>query len=227
LYTQSIRDLICKGVDAGHIDCLSHSALQDPESIRSILKDALDVRSLYDPQVLRTILIRTIPTGQAYHHLEEIVEDTKKLTRENICRIHSFLMRNSRVSLNLDSYASPGSTRTLTRKTLVISGMAKIQSCPYPAVDDELDDICKMGVVSTLNNLMFRTLHNSVMPCCPLSKKIISNISTTGPTVTHSELQAGYISPSPAASHSRSEFFHIISVIFYPPLNCDVFLFFY
>lgn len=47
--TQSTRDLICRGVDAGLIDCLPHSALRDPDIIRSILKDTLDVRSLYDP----------------------------------------------------------------------------------------------------------------------------------------------------------------------------------
>ena len=45
---QSTRDLICEGVDAGLIDCLAHSALQDPDIIRSILKDTLNVRSLYD-----------------------------------------------------------------------------------------------------------------------------------------------------------------------------------
>lgn len=47
---QSTRDLICGGVDAGLIDCLPHSALQDPDIIRSILKDTLDVRSLYYTQ---------------------------------------------------------------------------------------------------------------------------------------------------------------------------------
>lgn len=111
------------------------------------MKDALDVRSLRS--LVLDILSDNITYWQAYHQLEEITQDTKKLTRENICRIHSYLMRNSRVSLNSDSYISPGSTRSMTRKTLVNSGVANIQGCPYPAVDKELDNICRTGIVST------------------------------------------------------------------------------
>jgi hypothetical protein len=128
LTERSSQDIIRRGVDAGFIDCLPRSALQDPDIIKSILKDTLI----------------------AYHQLEEITNDTKKLTRENICRIHSHLMRNSRVTPNSESYIPPGFTRSLTRKTIAVPGVTKIQRCPYPAVDDELNYICKMGVVSTI-----------------------------------------------------------------------------
>ena len=59
-------------------------------------------------------------------------------------------MRNSRVTPDSEFYIAPGSTRCMTRNTVIISGVAKIQCCPYPTVDNELDYICKMAVVSTL-----------------------------------------------------------------------------
>lgn len=129
------------------------------------MKDTLNVRFIIRSLVLGRLISlkksffskkkkQTKTYWQAYHQLEEIATDTKKLTRENICVIHNYLMRNNQVSLNLDFYVSPGSTRTLTRKSLVQTlinlGVAKIQSCPYPAVDEELDYICKMGAVSNL-----------------------------------------------------------------------------
>lgn len=60
-------------------------------------------------------------------------------------------MWNSRVTPDSDFYNTPGATRSVTRKTVIIPGVTKIQCCPYPAVDGELDYICKMAVVSLFN----------------------------------------------------------------------------
>ncbi|KAK0190378.1 fido domain-containing protein [Armillaria mellea] len=44
-----------------------------------------------------------------------------------------------------ETYIPPGQTRTSTKKTVVIAGNYKIQCCPFPEVDNELEYICKMA----------------------------------------------------------------------------------
>lgn len=128
------------------------------------------IHSLYVPLLfLKPYQLNTVTYWQAYHQLGEITDDTKKLTRENICRIHNYLMRNSRVMPDSDLYMTPGSTRSLTRKTVIVLGVTKIQCCPYPAVDDELDYMCKMAVVSTIP-LTFEP--SSLVTTCKTKKKI-------------------------------------------------------
>ncbi|KAK0441257.1 fido domain-containing protein [Desarmillaria tabescens] len=51
-------------------------------------------------------------------------------------------METSRFS---ETYTPPGRTRAWTRKTVIIAGNYKIQCCPFPEVDNELDYICKMA----------------------------------------------------------------------------------
>ncbi|KAF8797596.1 hypothetical protein BYT27DRAFT_7125328 [Phlegmacium glaucopus] len=72
-----------------------------------------------------------------------------------------------------DAYIAPGSTRSLTRKTVIVTGVTKIQCCPYPVVDDELDYICKMAV-QYINNWSNRNpfgvaswLHLAIARCLP------------------------------------------------------------
>ncbi|KIJ60752.1 hypothetical protein HYDPIDRAFT_98137 [Hydnomerulius pinastri MD-312] len=38
-----------------------------------------------------------------------------------------------------------GETRTVTRKTVIVAGTYKVQCCPFPQVDKELDYFCKMA----------------------------------------------------------------------------------
>ncbi|KAI0051296.1 hypothetical protein FA95DRAFT_1485559 [Auriscalpium vulgare] len=40
-------------------------------------------------------------------------------------------------------YITPGETRKVTQRTVIVSGARPIQLCPYPLVDEELEHICK------------------------------------------------------------------------------------
>jgi hypothetical protein len=68
-YNQSTQDLIHKGVDAGSIECLPYSVLQDSDIIKTILKDTLVVRSLYDPypDVLSVKMLAGVPSARGNH----------------------------------------------------------------------------------------------------------------------------------------------------------------
>ncbi|KAG6911000.1 hypothetical protein DXG01_005415 [Tephrocybe rancida] len=114
-----------RGVSDGTVSCVSEtdSMLHDSYIIKEIVSDTL----------------------AAYDLLEEIIQDPKALTKNLICQIHARLMKSSRILPNSSSYISPGVTRTITRKTVVISGTYSVECCPYPKVDDELEYICKMA----------------------------------------------------------------------------------
>ncbi|KAI0317245.1 fido domain-containing protein [Amylostereum chailletii] len=42
-------------------------------------------------------------------------------------------------------YIAAGETRAVTRRTVILTGSYSIQCCPFPAVDEELEYICKMA----------------------------------------------------------------------------------
>ncbi|KIM47313.1 hypothetical protein M413DRAFT_64116 [Hebeloma cylindrosporum] len=42
-------------------------------------------------------------------------------------------------------YIPAGKTREETRKTVIVAGTYKIECCPFPRVDEELEYICKMA----------------------------------------------------------------------------------
>ena len=44
-------------------------------------------------------------------------------------------------------YIPAGKTRTETWKTVIVAGSYKVECCPFPDVDGELEYICKMAKV--------------------------------------------------------------------------------
>ncbi|KIM36009.1 hypothetical protein M413DRAFT_449459 [Hebeloma cylindrosporum] len=121
LTEESIRDLLRRGVSEGMVAVLPQSSLRDSSKIKNILNDTL----------------------AAYKILSELCDDLTSLDSATICRIHSCLMKTCRYGdLN---YVPAGKTRTETRKTVIVSGAYKIECCPFPDVDKELEYICKMA----------------------------------------------------------------------------------
>jgi len=99
----------------------------------------------------------------------------------------------------------------MTRKTLV-SGVAKIQSCPYPAVDDELNYICKMGV-QYINNWSNRNpfgvaswLHFAIARCLPFEKGngLLARLLASIPLIRER------YPPVYIAMHQKAEFYHAV-----------------
>jgi hypothetical protein len=64
------------------------------------------------------------------------------LDKDAICGIHSRLMKTCRFS-DLH-YIPAGKMHTETQKTVIVAGVYKIECCPFPEVDGELEYICKM-----------------------------------------------------------------------------------
>lgn len=83
---------------------------------------------------------------QAYNFLGTLATDPKPLNKDVICSIHACLMNTCRFS-DGRHYIAAGKTRTETRKTVIIGGSAKIECCPFPDVDMEVEYICKMAKV--------------------------------------------------------------------------------
>ena len=82
---------------------------------------------------------------QAYKLLSELPDIQEGFDKATICRIHSRLMKTCQFS-DL-RYIAAGKTRTETRKTVVVAGTYKIECCPFPEVDEELEYIFKMAKV--------------------------------------------------------------------------------
>lgn len=116
----SAQDLIQRGIADGIVDTQPQSCIHDASMIKSILNDILE----------------------AYQLLSAVVADPSKLTPGLACDVHARLMETSRFG---ETHIPPGQTRTSTKKTVVIAGNYKIQCCPFPEVDNELDYICKMA----------------------------------------------------------------------------------
>lgn len=94
---------------------------------------------IHNALMIRSILNDTLA---AYELLPAVVADPSKLTPDLIRDVHARLMKTNSFG---ETYIPPGQTRTLTKKTVVIAGNYKIQCCPFPDVDNELDYICKMA----------------------------------------------------------------------------------
>jgi hypothetical protein len=71
------------------------------------------------------------------------------LDKDAICHVHSRLMKTCRFS-DLH-YIPAGKTRTETRRTVIVGGAYKIECCPFPEVDGELEYICKMAKVRLID----------------------------------------------------------------------------
>ena len=84
------------------------------------------------------MLIRTL--RQAYKLLYELRDNAA------ICCAHSLFMKSCQYS-DL-CYIPAGKTRTETWKTVIVAGAYKIECCPFPDVDRDLEHICKMARVS-------------------------------------------------------------------------------
>ena len=82
---------------------------------------------------------------QAYKLLSGLNENVEGINNAAICRIHSCLMKACQFSAS--HYTPAGKTRTETRKTVIVAGAYKIECCPFPNVDAELEYICRMAKV--------------------------------------------------------------------------------
>ncbi|KAF8644876.1 hypothetical protein AX16_008222 [Volvariella volvacea WC 439] len=125
LTDESIQDIIQNGVEAGAVHTLLDSEETDPTRIKNILNDTLS----------------------AYKLIQPLVTNPQLLRKESICSIHSRLMNTCRFPSNHSNshYRPPGETRTVTCKTVYISGTLPIQCCPFPDVDTELEYICEVS----------------------------------------------------------------------------------
>jgi hypothetical protein len=119
----STQDLIRRGISEGVVNYLPESSLQDAATIKSILNDTL----------------------AAYNLLSELSENVEDIDKAVTCRIHSRLMKTCQFST--PHYIPAGKTRAETRKTVIVAGTYKIECCPFPDVDVELEYICKMAKV--------------------------------------------------------------------------------
>jgi len=111
-----------------------------------------------------------------------------------ICRVHSRLMNSCQYS---DLYYAPaGKTRTETRKTVILAGAYKIECCPFPDVDGELEYICRMAKVriSIVFKFFFSTLTSNPLLGC-------SNGLSRGGIL--SQQRVGFIWYSPGAIRSK------------------------
>ena len=99
---------------------------------------------LFAPTIER---LNNVDWHQAYKLLSELCNNVGNLDRATICRIHSRLMKTCQYT-DLH-YIPAGKTRTETRKTVIVAGTYKIECCPFPVVDEELEYICKMARVRT------------------------------------------------------------------------------
>lgn len=124
LTAESSQDLVRRGLSEGVVNYLPESHIQDTAIIKSILNDTLS----------------------AYNFLGTLATDPKPLNKDVICSIHACLMNTCRFS-DGRHYIAAGKTRTETRKTVIIGGSAKIECCPFPDVDMEVEYICKMAKV--------------------------------------------------------------------------------
>ncbi|RDB17125.1 Adenosine monophosphate-protein transferase FICD [Hypsizygus marmoreus] len=121
---QSTQDLVRRGISGGTVTCLPESVLKDPTRIKSILNDTL----------------------AAYELLGALVTNTEDLDKAAIRRIHACLTKTCR--FNDVHYIPAGTTRTETRKTVIVTGTYNIECCPFPDVDAEVQYICKMAKVN-------------------------------------------------------------------------------
>ncbi|KAF9036621.1 fido domain-containing protein [Panaeolus papilionaceus] len=128
LTQESAQDLIGRGFDDGKVICNPDSAMKEVDTIRNILKDTL----------------------AAFEILLSLVDKDGNLADINkdvICRIHARLMKTCQFNIPGNCQGIPaGMTRTETRKTVLVSGITyKVECCPFPDVDTELEYICRMA----------------------------------------------------------------------------------
>ena len=105
-------------------------------------------------------------------------------------------------------YIPAGKTRTETRRTVIVAGAYKIECCPFPEVDGELEYICKMAKV--------RLIHVSRLFICwswiPLGVSLFcSSGSSRGGILL--QQQAGFIWYSSGVIRSKYVISHIFLLI--------------
>ena len=115
----------------GTLNVLPQSFLQDAAKIRNILNDFI-------------ILIKNL--CQAYKRLSELCDNVAGLDKATICRVHS---PDSCRVVNITTCTTSLGGKNGNAEDSYCGGAYKIECCPCPNVDGELDYICKMAKVRT------------------------------------------------------------------------------